>query len=182
VPRWKKPSAFGRVPDLRQVGLEADEEIGHVNAGQTDKETADRVVADLEEHDHPEHRDEREGDRHANLSSGVGLPQPVPADGEPVHAVCSERERGHVQRRRRRERAEQGQPGEQVDAGEELQEAGHPDAPHAGREVHSLITLGVGEQFLRAVDHVAGAETKESQGQGRERGSGEAEDRLDRLH
>jgi hypothetical protein len=55
-------------------------------------------------------------------------------------------------------------PEKQVDAGDELQETGHPDAPHAGGEVNFLAALGKAEQLLRAVDHVAGAETEEPQG------------------
>jgi len=43
----------------------------------------------------------------------------------------------------------------------------HPDAPDARGQIHLLITRGIAEQFLGAVDQVAGAEPEEANGERR---------------
>jgi hypothetical protein len=129
---------------LRQVRLEARHEFGDVDAGKADEQAADRVIARLEEDDDPEYRNEQERDGHSQLDARVGAPRPVPAQREPVHPVRGERQRRHVERGRP-DRAEQDQAGEQVDAGDELHETGHPDAPHAGAEVNRLVARRVPE-------------------------------------
>ena len=151
--------------ELRQVGSEARHEISRVHAGQADEKAAYRVVADLEEDDDPEDRDEQERDGHAHVDPRVGTPQPVPAHREPVHAVRGERQRRHVERGRL-ERAEKGQAGEQVDTGDELHEPGHPDAPHARREVNGFVAFWVAEKLLRAVYQEARPQAHETDGQG----------------
>jgi beta-galactosidase len=158
---------------LRQVRFEAGHEISGVDAGQADEHAAYWVIADLEEDDDPEDRNEQERDAHSYVDPRVGAPDPVPAQREPVHAVGGERQRRHVERWRL-ERAEQGQAGEQVDTGDELHETGHPDAPHAGGEVNGVVACRVAEELLRAVDEVARPEAEEADGQGREGGLGQA--------
>jgi len=101
-----------------------------------------RVVLGLREDDYPEDRDEGEGRRHAQVHPGIHLLQPVPAEREPVDAVGGEGQRRHVQRRRGGEGTEQGEPEEEVGAGEELAEPGHPDAPDTGPEVDARVALG----------------------------------------
>jgi RNA polymerase sigma factor (sigma-70 family) len=159
------------------VGGNAGKEIGYVDRGQPAEQDADSLISGLEEHDDAQYRDERERDGHSDIDAWIGLAQPIPADGEPVHPVGGERQRRHVERRRG-ERAEQGQPEEQVDAGDELHEPRHPDAPHAGREVNPRVPFRVAEQFLGAVDQVSGAQPHEPHRQGRERGGRQADSGL----
>src|SRR6266478_3197962 len=83
---------------------------------------------------------------------------------EPVDAVDGERHAGHVKRRRTAEDVEPRQSHHQIDAGEELAEAGHPEAPQAHRAINLGAGLRVAEQRLAAPYEIARAETEEADG------------------
>jgi hypothetical protein len=192
VPRWKKPRA--RSPALRdhagallRRGLgkvairyrnrvpirfwsagrrreQAGEEVTDIDARQPDEQPGDRGVVSEEEHHDPKRRDDREGDRHECVRSGVNAHGPAHADRPPVHAAGGERRHGHVQGWLT-ERMQPCQSDEQVHTSDELHEPGHPDAPDASGQVYGAAASRQLEQLLRAVDQVASAQSEEPDGQ-----------------
>src|SRR6266536_3715369 len=86
---------------------------------------------------------------------------------EPVNTVGRESERHHVEGRDTLrpwcgEDLKPREADEDIDAGNELHEARHPEPPHAHGLLHFGRGLGVATQRLAAPDEIAGAQAKES--------------------
>ena len=151
-------------PRAARKHAEARRDLGQVDQGQPDEHEHHRNIAGGVKNQYAEDGEQRESDRHPALGPRVAAVIAPVRDREPMRAECREGEGGHVERCRVAEHVEPGQPDDQVDAGDQLHEPGHPGAPHGDRLLDRRAARWELEQRLAAGNEVAGRETEKPDG------------------